>query len=67
MRINGTARQPGTTIEQYSRQMNEAAGENPLMQKAVSLINQIHYAPETDVTLDPLILKQAFIQVYKKS
>jgi transglutaminase-like putative cysteine protease len=67
MRINGTARQPGATIEQYTRDLNDAAEENPLMQKVVSLINQTYYAPEAEVTLDPLILKQVFFQVYKKS
>jgi hypothetical protein len=73
MNINGKARRPGTTIEQYMAQLNQlkelnqASEESEVMRKAISLVNQTHYATDSDLSLDPALLKWVFFSLYKAS
>lgn len=65
--LNGIYRSPGTTIEQYVRELNGRVIDSQTMQKVIHLVNQVHYNSESEADVEPLYLKQVFFDLYKKT
>lgn len=64
--MNGTVRNPGTTIEQYLTELDDATMDNQTMQKVILLVNQSHYNTDLTLEIDPVFLKQVFLTIYHK-